>query len=83
MSKSLSDTVAEAGCFMTLIAIAIICGIAVGVSALMGWAFMELWNFAVVEAFHAEPLSFYVAWGIWILISFVGGAFRSATKSKD
>lgn len=52
--------------------------IIVGFSALSGWLLMLLWNWALVGLFPAVPvLDFYRAWGLTLLLSFVGGFFRS------
>lgn len=67
------------GCLIVLLGL----GLVVGFSALFGLFFMWLWNAFVVGTFDAPELSFGAAWGIWILISMVGGAFRSTVSSKS
>lgn len=72
----------DMGCGFWLLVAAIVIGFIVGVSALLGWVFMLLWNFAVAPTFQLPVLDFYVAWGIWVLVSLVGSAFRHATSSS-
>jgi hypothetical protein len=49
----------------------------VGFSALGAYVFMLLWNWALVGLFPSLPLlDFYRAWGLTILLSFVGSFFK-------
>jgi hypothetical protein len=58
-------------------------GLLVGLSALFAWIFWLLWQGIVVGVFGAPALSFLQAWGVWILIGLVGGAFsRIVNRSK-
>lgn len=53
----------------------------IGISALSGWILMLLWNWALVGIFPTVPvLDFYKAWGLSLLLSFVGGFFRSSSS---
>jgi len=65
-----------------LLGVALLALIAV-VSGILGGIFMLLWNWVIVGIFGAPVLSFWQAWGLWIIISMVGGSFRCATSSKD
>jgi len=47
----------------------------IALSALSAFAFSIIWN-AVVPAFGGPEISFWLAWGILFLLSFLGGAFR-------
>jgi hypothetical protein len=51
----------------------IVAGTALG--ALSAFVFSLIWN-AVVPAFGGPEISFWLAWGILFLLSFLGGAFR-------
>jgi hypothetical protein len=39
--------------------------------------FMALWNWIVPAAFNGPEISFWMAWGILILVGFIGRSFRS------
>lgn len=72
MSKRSSLSAAE-------IAVLVIIGIPfiIACSALGAYIFMLLWNWALVGIFPTIPvLDFYKAWGLTILLSFIGGFFR-------
>lgn len=71
-----------AGCGVMLVVLAVALGFIVAMSAFMGWVFMMVWNFAIVETFHAPVLDFWHSWAIWFLICLVGGAFRSTFSHK-
>jgi len=63
------------GCLAVLILVA-------GLSALGALIFMLLWNWAVVAAFGAPKLSFWVAWALWFLFGMLTARFR-VTGSRD
>jgi len=45
---------------------------------LFGWITMLLWNWVVVSIFHVQPISFWLAVGVyWVLFS-IGGLFKAA-----
>ena len=75
MSRKSNDTTAIIiGCIIAL-------PIIVGISALSGWVLMLLWNWALVGIFPTVPiLDFWKAWGLSLLLAFVGGFFRSSSK---
>lgn len=75
MSKKSNDTAAIiAGCIIALPLI-------VGISALSGWVLMLLWNWALVGIFPTIPiLDFWKAWGLTLLLGFVGSFFRGNHK---
>lgn len=51
----------------------------IGFSALSAYILMLLWNWALVGLFPTVPmLDFYRAWALSLLLSFVGGFFRSS-----
>lgn len=53
--------------------------LAIGFSAFAAYVFMLLWNWALVGIFPAVPvLEFYKAWGITILLSFIGSFFKGS-----
>lgn len=56
---------------------ALVAVIAIGVELLVAWLFMLLWNFAAVGVFHAPSLTYWYALAIVILLSIIGGFFRS------
>jgi hypothetical protein len=69
-----------AGCLIFLVFF----GVLVGFSALLGWLCMLIWNAVVAPTFGAPELSFWTAWGLWILTGLVTGRFRtSSTKKED
>lgn len=53
-------------------ALALIVGLMAGVAAVF-WA---LWNAVAVPTFGATHLSFWGAWGLWLLIAMVARGFR-------
>lgn len=63
-----------AGCFVTLI-LCILFG------AFGGWIFMLLWNWLAPLFWAAAPqLTFWQAWGVCILLSWIGSFFRNKSK---
>ena len=57
--------------------------LAVGLGALEAWIVMLLWNNVLCAIFTSVPtLSFWLAWGVLILLNIVGSAFRSVNKSN-
>jgi hypothetical protein len=67
---------------MTTLVIAVILVVLVflGISAFTGWIFMLLWNWIAVGIFGAPVISFLQAWGLWLLITLIGGAFKAITR---
>lgn len=70
------------GCGLILVILAAALGLGVALSAFMGWLFMMVWNYAIVETFHAPAIDFWHSWAIWFLICLIGGAFRSTFSSS-
>lgn len=68
----------------TLAIIGIIIGavaLIAGIAAFEAWIFMLLWNHVLCAIFASIPtISFWLAWGILVLLNFVGSAFRSTVK---
>ena len=58
--------------FMTII---------VGLSALMGYLFMLLWNF-IAAYFGFKLITFGVAWAIWIVLCMIGGIAQSVKSAS-
>jgi len=58
-------------------------GFAAAASLFFGWVFMLLWNWIVVEVFHAPVLTLWQAWGLWFLVCLVGSVFRSHASSAE
>jgi hypothetical protein len=50
---------------------------AVVFAALEAWVFMLLWNWILVGLFNAPTISFWLAWGVLILINILTKAIRS------
>lgn len=63
------------GCLVGFILTLLACGLVFGVSCLIGWIFMLLWN-AVIPLFGVT-LTFWQAWCLSTLIGFIGNCFRS------
>ena len=51
-------------------------------SLLLAWGFQGLWNWLMPLIFHLPTLTYWQAFGLMTLLSFVGGCFRSSTSSK-
>lgn len=69
-----SGTEIFAGCFVTLL-LCILFG------AFGGWIFMLLWNWLAPLFWTTAPvLTFWQAWGVCILLSWVGSFFRNKSK---
>lgn len=67
-----------------LLVILFILAIGAGVSALMAYIVMLLWNFVVLSMHRSDlQLNFWVAWAVWFLICIVGGVFRSRSSSRN
>ena len=63
-----------AGCFVTLL-LCILFG------AFGGWIFMLLWNWLAPLFWNAAPqLTFWQAWGVMILLSWIGSFFKNKSK---
>lgn len=69
-----SGTEFFAGCFVTLLL-----GILLG--AFGGWIFMMLWNWIAPLFWTTAPiLTFWQAWGVCILLSWIGSFFSNKSK---
>jgi hypothetical protein len=69
-----SGTEIFVGCF-TLLMLCILLG------ALGGWVFMLLWNWLMPLFWANAPvLTFWQAWGVCILLSWIGSFFRNKSK---
>lgn len=67
-----------------LLVILFILAMAAGVSALMAYIVMLLWNFVMLSMHRNDlQMNFWVAWAVWFLICIVGGVFRPRVRSKD
>ena len=63
-----------AGCFITLL-------LCILLGAFGGLAFMLLWNWLAPLFWTAAPvLTFWQAWGVCILLSWIGSFFRNKSK---
>ena len=70
--------------FIGLFAVLVFFVVFGGVSALVAYIVMLLWNFIVVSMHRSDlQMNFWVAWAIWFLICIVAGPFRSRSKSGD
>lgn len=47
------------------------------IASVGGGTFYLLWNYAVVQVFHAQPVNFWQAVALWFLVGVVGNIFRS------
>lgn len=55
--------------------------IAALVGAIEAVVFMLLWNYVVCAIFTSVPtLSFWLAWGVLLLLNIIGSAFRTTVK---
>lgn len=60
---------------LLIIIIALVIAVAVG--ALEAWIVMLLWNYVLCAIFTSVPtLSFWLAWGLLILVNLLFGCFR-------
>lgn len=59
--------------FVVVIVIAIVAAI----SALLAWLGLLLYNGCVVPVFHTPVLSFWQAWGIFLLINLLFGTIKT------
>ncbi len=51
-----------------------------GILALFGWAVMLLWNWIVPETFGLKPLTYWKAWGLFLLCSIL---FKGMSTSSN
>ena len=65
------------GCLVVILAIALVFGIV----CLEAWIGMLLFNWVMVLFGCTFALNFWQAFGICVLLSFVGGFFKSSSKS--
>jgi hypothetical protein len=48
------------------------------------WLFMLLWNYVCHDTFHwTNAITHIQAFWLWLLISFIGGAFRACISKSD
>jgi H+/Cl- antiporter ClcA len=69
-----------------LLMIGLFLGLVAGISALMAYIAMLLWNFVVVSMHHSDlQVNFWVAWAVMFLISLIAAPFRTrvTTSSRD
>ena len=53
------------------------------IGAIEAAVFMLLWNYVVCAIFTSVPtLSFWLAWGVLLLINIIGSAFKSTVNVK-
>jgi hypothetical protein len=65
---------------LVIAAILLVVLVFLGISAFTGWIFMLLWNWIAAGIFGAPVISFLQAWGLWLLITLIGGAFKAITR---
>ena len=53
-----------------------------GLEFLFAWFFQMLWNF-VMPLFNVITLTYWQAFGVWLLIGLVGSCFKVITARKD
>ena len=63
-----------------MIVVAGIIGLVIGLGALVGLIFMLLWNWIMPYLFGLPSISFWMAWGITILLGFLFNGVRATTK---
>lgn len=68
------------GCLLTCLVTAIVL---TALDFLWAWIGMLLWNWLVPEVFHGPTVTYWQAFIGVLLLSFVGGFFKSATSSKE
>ena len=56
-------------------------GVVLALNCLGVWVFQLLWNWLLVALFGAAVISYWQAFGIWMLLRIVGSFFKSA-KAK-
>lgn len=66
------------GCLMVILALALM----FGVGCFEAWIGMLLFNWVMGLFGCAFTLTFWQAFGVWALLSFVGGFFKSSSKSN-
>jgi len=60
----------------------IVIGFIIGITALVGLGVMFLWNWIMPYLFELPTISFWMAWGIMLLIGFLFSGIRG-TFSKN
>lgn len=69
--------------FLFLLAALAMMGLTAGISALIAYIVMLLWNFIVVELHRADlQVSFWVAWAVMFLIGLISAPFRSRASTS-
>jgi sterol desaturase/sphingolipid hydroxylase (fatty acid hydroxylase superfamily) len=53
------------------------------VGAVIAWIVMMLWNSVIVYLFGAPELTFWLSWGLIILLKILSSFFRSVTNKGD
>jgi hypothetical protein len=53
-----------------------------GALALFGWVVMLLWNWVVPDAFGLKPLSYWKAWGLFLLCSILFKGMGSSSSGN-
>ena len=65
------------GC-LTVLFLAVVYG---AIDAFFGWVFMMLWNWLAPLFWTTAPvLTFWQAWGVCILLSWIGSFFKNKSK---
>jgi hypothetical protein len=55
----------------------------IGFLALLGWAVMALWNFAIPDIFGLKRLDYWKAWALLVLCTILFKGFRLGPDSGD
>lgn len=58
----------------------VVVGVVVGISAFCAWIFMLLWNWIIPYLFGWPNISFWMAWGIMLLISILFGDIKIKSR---
>jgi hypothetical protein len=79
------NTVAAWALFILLMLgyIVVMLGIAVGITALIAWLFMWLWNAAIVPWLAWPRMNFFVAVAVVVLLSLAGNILRGGVRGND
>jgi len=63
--------------------VTLVLGLVLGISALIGWITMQVWNLILVPWAGAPTISFWLAWAVWIVLSLLFGKIGSVIMRKD
>lgn len=66
----------------TLLAVIIVIALVFGVLCFEGWVFMLLANWVLSLFSVAFAFTFWQAFGVVLLLSFIGGFFKNSSSSK-